>query len=137
MSTEDTGSLDDRLHRLGIAYDVQRIVATGIGRLPLSETTKESLTSKSATAVVVVGETGVALVKGAAEAGRGAATAAKDGAETFQRTRHAHASPSADAPAPPVEDVTTRLERLSALHRDGHLDDAEYAAAKAKVLAGS
>ena len=43
--------------------------------------------------MVVVGETGVALVKGAAEAGRGAATAAKDGAETFQRTRHAHASP--------------------------------------------
>ena len=24
MSTEDTASLDDRLHRLGIAYDVQR-----------------------------------------------------------------------------------------------------------------
>jgi len=136
MSTEDTGSLDERLHRLGIAHDVQRLVATGIGKLPLSETAKDSLTSKSAVAVVVVGETGVALVKGAAEAGRGAATAAKDGAETFQRTRHAHGSPSAEASSAPVEDVTTRLERLSALHRDGLLDDAEYAAAKAKVLAG-
>jgi hypothetical protein len=138
MSTEDTGSLDDRLHRLGIAYDVQRLVATGIGKLPLSETTKDSLTSRSAAAVVVVGETGVAQVKGAAEAGRGAASAAKDGAETFQRTRHAQASATAStAQTGPVEDVTTRLERLSALHRAGHLDDAEYAAAKAKVLAGS
>lgn len=127
MSTEDTGSLDDRLHRLGIAHDVQRLVATGIGKLPLSDTTKESLMSKSATAVVVVGETGVALVKGAT-------SAAKEGAETFQRTRHAHGAPAHE---PPVEDVTTRLERLSALHRDGHLDDAEYAAAKARVLGGS
>ncbi|WP_421734945.1 hypothetical protein [Cellulomonas sp.] len=122
MSTEDTGSLEDRLQRLGIAHDVQRLMATGIGKLPLSETTKESLTSKSATAVVVVGETGVALVKGAT-------SAAKEGAETFQRTRHAHGTPTDDI------DVTTRLERLSALHRDGHLDDAEYAAAKARVLA--
>ena len=39
-------------------------------------------------------------------------------------------------PEPPVEDVTSRLERLSQLHRDGHLDDVEYAEAKAKVIAG-
>ncbi|NUU16301.1 SHOCT domain-containing protein [Cellulomonas humilata] len=129
MSTEDTGSLEDRLQRLGIAHDVQRLMATGIGKLPLSETAKESLTSKSATAVVVVGETGVALVKGAT-------SAAKEGAETFQRTRHAHGTPTDEPAAPaPAPDVTTRLERLSALHRDGHLDDAEYAAAKARVLA--
>ncbi|MBO3101897.1 hypothetical protein [Cellulomonas fengjieae] len=155
MSPDQNASLDERLRRLGIAQDLQRAVAAGIDKLPVSEETKTSLTSKSATAVVVVGETGVALAKGAV-------TAAKDGAETFQRTRQEYASASAgaepgtpadsptDAPgqaaaAAPTdavgdevseEDVTTRLERLSQLHHDGHLTDLEYAEAKARVIAG-
>ena len=134
MSTDDVprdekASLDERLRRLGIAHEVQRLVAAGIEKLPVSDPTKSSLTTKSATAVVAVGETGVALAKGAV-------VAAKDGAEAFQRTRHEHAAPSAAEPDAPVGDVTARLERLSELHRAGHLDDAEYAAAKAKVLAG-
>jgi hypothetical protein len=142
VSTDDKASLDERLKRLGIASDVQRLMAAGIDRLPMSEPTKSSLTSKSATAVVVVGETGVALAKGAV-------TAAKDGVEEFQRTLHEQSAPQpAPQPTEPVDepvdadadadlDVTTRLERLSELHRSGHLDDDEYRAAKAKVLAGS
>jgi hypothetical protein len=133
MNPDEKASLDERLQRLGIAQDVHRLMAAGIGKLPVSDTTKDSLTSKSATAVVVVGETGVALTKGAVEAGKGAATAAKDGADAFQRSRHEHTSTH---PAPPVDDVTTRLERLSRLHAEGHLDDEEYRVAKAKVVAG-
>ena len=133
MSPDDKVSIDERLERLGVAKDLQRAVAAGIGYLPVSEQTKSSLTAKSASAVVVVGETGVALAKGAA-------TAAKDGAETFQRTRQAYATtPPAAAPTdePAFDiDVTSRLERLSELHRDGHLDDVEYADAKAKVISG-
>ena len=71
----------------GMAKDLQRAMAAGIGKLPVSDTRKSSLTSTSATAVVVVGETTVALAKGAVEAGKGAVTAAKDGTEAFQRTR--------------------------------------------------
>jgi len=127
MTPDDKASLEERLRRLGIAQDVQRVVAAGIGKLPVSDSTKDSLASKSATAVVVVGETGVAL-------GKGAATAARDGADAFQRSRQEHA---AAHPAPPVDDVTTRLERLSALHAAGRLDDEEYRVAKAKVIAGS
>ena len=127
MTPDDKASLEERLRRLGIAQDVQRVVAAGIDKLPVSDSTKGSLASKSATAVVVVGETGVAL-------GKGAATAARDGADAFQRSRQEHASAH---PAPPVDDVTTRLERLSALHAAGRLDDEEYRVAKAKVIAGS
>jgi hypothetical protein len=134
--TESKATIDERLRRLGMAQDLQRAMAAGIGRLPVSDTTKSSLTSKSAAAVVVVGETGVALAKGAVEAGKGAVVAAKDGGEAFQRTRHEQATASYVVPDSSV-DVTTRLERLSQLHRDGHLDDVEYAEAKAKVLAGS
>ena len=67
-----------------------------------------------------------------------AVTAAKDGAETFQRTRQEYATPApAATPAPDFDiDVTSRLERLSQLHRDGHLDDVEYAEAKAMVISG-
>ena len=140
QATERQATIDERLRRLGMAKDLQRAMAAGIGKLPVSETTKSSLTSTSATAVVVVGETSVALAKGAVEAGKGAVTAAKDGTETFQRTRHEQATASYVVPEPAVDDgtddVTTRLERLSQLHRDGHLDDVEYAEAKAKVIAG-
>ncbi len=142
MSTDDKASLDERLRRLGIAPEVHRMMAVGIGKLPVRESTKTSLTSASATAVVVVGETGVALAKGAVEAGKGAATAAKDGAEVFQRTLHEHVAtsagqqPSDGSAESETADVTTRLERLGRLHADGHLDDDEYRAAKARVLAG-
>ncbi|GEK20181.1 hypothetical protein [Cellulomonas xylanilytica] len=139
-TTDGKPSIDERLRRLGMAKDLQRAMAAGIGRLPVSDTTKSSLTSTSATAVAVVGETTVALAKGAVEAGKGAVTAAKEGTETFQRTRHEQATASYVVPEPVVDDrtddVTTRLERLSRLHRDGHLDDVEYAEAKARVIAG-
>ncbi|WP_456845822.1 hypothetical protein [Cellulomonas sp. P5_C6] len=131
MNSDERASLEERLHRLGIAQDVQRLMAAGIGKLPVKDTTKDSLTSRSATAVVVVGETGVALTKGAVEAGKGAATA---GADAFQRSKQEHVS---GHPVPPVDDVTTRLERLSRLHADGHLDDDEYRDAKARVIVGS
>ena len=136
--TESGTPIDERLRRLGMAKDLQRAMAAGIRKLPVSDTTKDSLTSKTATAVVVVGETGVALAKGAVEAGKGAVTAAKDGTEAFQRTRQEQATSTVSPGSPdrPVDDVTTRLERLSRLHRDGHLDDVEYAEAKAKVIAG-
>ena len=134
---DDKATIDERLRRLGLAKDLQRAMAAGIGKLPVSDTTKSSLTEKSATAVVVVGETGVALAKGAV-------SAAKDGAETFQRTRQEYQEHTADtAPAAAPEpataeptDVTARLERLSELHRTGQLDDEEYRVAKAKVIAG-
>ncbi|WP_248960958.1 SHOCT domain-containing protein [Sphaerisporangium perillae] len=41
-----------------------------------------------------------------------------------------------DAPAG-ADDLVDRLERLAALHAAGRLDDAEYAAAKARLLNGS
>jgi hypothetical protein len=136
--TESGTPIDERLRRLGMAKDLQRAMVAGIRKLPVSDTTKDSLTAKTTTAVVVVGETSVALAKGAVEAGKGAVTAAKDGTEAFQRTRQEQATSTVSAASAdvPVEDVTSRLERLSSLHRDGHLDDAEYAEAKAKVIAG-
>ena len=44
----------------------------------------------------------MALAKGAVEAGKGAVTAAKDGTETFQRTRHEQAAALFVVPEPPV-----------------------------------
>ena len=42
---------------------------------------------------------------------------------------------AAAAPAPaPAEDITTQLEKLAGLKAQGLIDDAEYAAMKAKVL---
>ena len=141
MSTDDHTSITDRLARLGKAGSVHRFVVSGIDKLPVADATKASLTSQSAAVVVTVAETGMALAKGAAEAGKGAASAAKDGADAYQRTKRDQAS--AGTPPTVVEvdlepgtDITERLERLSRLHDDGHLDDAEYQAAKAQALAG-
>jgi putative oligomerization/nucleic acid binding protein len=143
MTDDDTTPLDDRLAKLGVAGSVHRFVVSGIGKLPVADATKASLTSQSATVVVTVAETGMALAKGAAEAGKGAASAAKDGADAYQRTRRDQASGGVpptvvdvEVSAEPEPDITERLERLSRLHADGHLDDAEYQAAKAQALAG-
>jgi hypothetical protein len=57
-------------------------------------------------------------------------------------TQRAAAAEKSAAPAPPppaapsVTDVSARLASLSELHRAGELTDAEYASAKARVLAG-
>ena len=141
MSTDDHTSITDRLARLGKAGSVHRFVVSGIDKLPVADATKASLTSQSAAVVVTVAETGMALAKGAAEAGKGAASAAKDGADAYQRTKRDQAS--AGTPPTVVEvdlepgtDITEQLERLSRLYDDGHLDDAEYQAAKAQALAG-
>ncbi|WP_042364163.1 SHOCT domain-containing protein, partial [Streptacidiphilus neutrinimicus] len=58
----------------------------------------------------------------------------------------AEAAPPPAAPAPPAEtaagggsgpgDTIEALERLGALRQQGLLDDAEFAAAKAKLLSG-
>jgi hypothetical protein len=63
------------------------------------------------------------------------ATAATDASAT-------DASPAAAAPPPPAAtqddgDVVAALERLAALHRAGHLDDAEFSRAKSRVLRGA
>ena len=53
------------------------------------------------------------------------------------RERGATAAPSAGAPAPPeTESMVAALERLQYLHRSGSLTDDEFAAAKARVIAG-
>jgi hypothetical protein len=46
----------------------------------------------------------------------------------------APASQSAAAPSSSGQDLTARLKELAQLHADGVLSDAEFAAAKAKVL---
>ncbi|MBB1493713.1 SHOCT domain-containing protein [Propioniciclava sp. MC1683] len=38
------------------------------------------------------------------------------------------------APAPPAEDTIAQLERLAALHQQGALTEAEFTAAKARLL---
>ena len=42
----------------------------------------------------------------------------------------------ADGPTAPQPDLTSRLQELADLHAKGELTDEEYAAAKARVLAG-
>ena len=45
--------------------------------------------------------------------------------------------PASPVPGPRPDGLVGRLERLAALHAKGHLDDAEYAAAKKRLLEGS
>jgi hypothetical protein len=42
--------------------------------------------------------------------------------------------PPPPPPPPPAEDLTTQLQKLAALHQQGVLSDAEFAAAKAQLL---
>ncbi len=44
------------------------------------------------------------------------------------------AQQTAQAAAPPTEDVTAQIEKLSELHQSGALTDEEFAAAKKKIL---
>ena len=172
MARKRKRSLDERLSRYGAAQDISRALGSGIDRLPVSDLAKTILKVKSGEAVAHVAETGAALARGAAEARKGAAVAARDGYATYQRSKvdlardtgsgpdgpDASSSGSAgfrivDAGVPVFppgapgaaaggsgtggfggEDLTVRLERLSRLHAAGHLDDREYAAAKAKIL---
>jgi hypothetical protein len=69
----------------------------------------------------------------------GTATAVAGGVRRRQTERQAGAEqpapePVAAAPAPQAADPTAELERLAALKQQGVLSDAEFAAAKAKVL---
>jgi hypothetical protein len=54
--------------------------------------------------------------------------------EAFSATRQVPAPTPAPAEPPAADDTVTRLRDLAALHESGALDDAEFAAAKAKVL---
>ncbi len=133
-------SLEERLQRHGRAREVSDALGKGIDRLPVNELTRTMLKYKSRELAVTLAETGTAL-----------SAAARDGAETFQQTRAQERRPDGgheaqqaaargggagdrSAPAASTDDVSARLERLAALHADGHLDDREYLAAKAKVL---
>lgn len=52
-----------------------------------------------------------------------------------QMAPQAQAAPAAaPAAAPPTEDLTSKIERLAALHQSGALTDEEFAAAKQKIL---
>lgn len=48
--------------------------------------------------------------------------------------QYAQPAPAAPAAAPAQDDLLGQLERLGQLHASGVLDDAEFAAAKAKLL---
>ena len=57
--------------------------------------------------------------------------------EHFDATRRVPPPTPAPAPTPtPARDPVRELRQLAELHRDGVLSDAEFAAAKAKLLAG-
>ena len=56
--------------------------------------------------------------------------------ETRRVPRHAHPAQPTTAPALPRSDLTAQLAELADLHGRGALTDEEYAAAKARVLAG-
>jgi len=49
--------------------------------------------------------------------------------------QHQYAQPQYAAPAPAADDTTEQLRELAELKAQGVLSDAEFAAAKAKVLA--
>ncbi len=83
------------------------------------------------------------LIRGMAKTGAVAGTAAAVAKRVAQRQQSRHpgapATPATPAtPAAPVapagDDVTTKLNRLSALRQSGQLTEQEYAAAKAQVL---
>jgi membrane protease subunit (stomatin/prohibitin family) len=68
----------------------------------------------------------------------GAATATvayKAGQRRQQQNEYSDQAPAAAAPAPaPAADSTAELERLAKLHESGALTDAEFSAAKSKLL---
>jgi uncharacterized membrane protein YebE (DUF533 family) len=68
----------------------------------------------------------------------GAATATvayKAGQRRQQQNEYSDQAPPAAAPAPaPAADSTAELERLAKLHESGALTDAEFSAAKSKLL---
>lgn len=68
----------------------------------------------------------------------GAATATvayKAGQRRQQQNEYSDQAPATAAPAPaPAADSTAELERLAKLHESGALTDAEFSAAKSKLL---
>ncbi|MDC7123147.1 SHOCT domain-containing protein [Cellulomonas fimi] len=153
MTDETRSNLDARLQRHGFARDVHRGLAKGIGFLPVSDETKSMLTTRSGEVVAIAAETGVALANGAVVAGKGAVDAAREGYHAFEEKREEEAAaakrpfsivtaqpetPEASSPASPGPegegDLVERLERLGSLRAAGHLSDAEFEAAKARLL---
>jgi hypothetical protein len=59
-------------------------------------------------------------------------------AQAQQQPQYAPPPPqyATPAPAPAQDDLTTKLQQLADLHAQGVLTDEEFAAAKAKLLAG-
>lgn len=61
--------------------------------------------------------------------------AAQYQAQQQQQAQYAAAAPAAAPPAaPPVDPMIAQLQQLAALHAQGVLSDAEFTAAKAKLL---
>lgn len=162
MTDETRSNLDARLQRHGFARDVHRGLSKGIGFLPVSDETKSMLTTRSGEAVAIAAETGVALANGAVVAGKGAVDAAREGYHAFEEKREeeaaaakrpfsvvaapreptntdeASSAPTAATTGPEGEgDLLERLERLGSLRAAGHLSDAEFEAAKARLLSGA
>ena len=75
---------------------------------------------------------GLALVAGARMGQRRAEEQAAQ-AEAYKQ-QGAQQAQAAQAAAPPAEDVTAQIEKLSAMHQSGALTDEEFAAAKKKLL---
>ncbi|GCE76895.1 SHOCT domain-containing protein [Cellulomonas biazotea] len=169
MTDEARPRLDARLQRHGFARDLHRGLSKGIDLLPVSDSTKSMLTTRSGEAVAIAAETGAALASGAVVAGKGTVDAAREGYHAFETKREEESAaakrpfavvespaPSASAPGaadPWAKDATPseaptqagpegsgslleKLERLGALHAAGDLSDDEFAAAKARLLAG-
>ncbi|WP_238402424.1 SHOCT domain-containing protein [Cellulomonas sp. H30R-01] len=163
MTDETRSNLDARLQRHGFARDVHRGLSKGIGFLPVSDETKSMLTTRSGEAVAIAAETGVAIANGAVVAGKGAVDAAREGYHAFEEKREEEAAaakrPFSVVAAPPEPtaaeagtsgapttgsagpegegDLLERLERLGSLRAAGHLSDAEFEAAKARLLSGA
>jgi hypothetical protein len=56
--------------------------------------------------------------------------------EKFAKQQQSQAAPAAAAPHPPADDLVGRLQQLADLRDSGALNEREFAAAKARLLAG-
>ncbi|MFG3340341.1 SHOCT domain-containing protein [Glycomyces sp. NPDC048151] len=81
----------------------------------------------------VIAGTANAVTRGMNRASASKAQTQAD-AEAY-RAQQAQPAPPAPAAAPAGDDTIARLKQLAELHSAGVLDDAEFAAAKAKLLA--
>jgi hypothetical protein len=118
--------------------------ALGVLALVLLVTGPVSDFARILSVVVIVGllASGIEILRGQTfrEFPEADASALFDGAweraSGWLEGRRAAVRPAGAGGAAPAGDLTTRLVQLAELHASGELSDAEYAAAKARVLAG-